>query len=75
MILPLASATTHRRQIIRKKGTKLRYYVLTTRLWTQPKHLIASNTSIDLIKPLGSTYESFWNEPDVVTAAAAVAPW
>ena len=37
MILPLASATTHRHQIIRKKGTKLRYYVLITRLWTQPK--------------------------------------
>jgi len=44
-------------------------------LWVDPKHLIASNTSIDLIEPLGSTYESFWNEPDVVTAAAAVAPW
>jgi hypothetical protein len=39
MILSLASATTHRRQIIQKKGTKLRYYVLTTRLWTQPKYL------------------------------------
>ena len=33
--------------------------------------LIASNTAIDLIEPLGSTYLSTWNEPDVITDAAA----
>ena len=28
-----------------------------------------------LIEPLGSPYLSTWNEPDVITAAAAASPW
>ena len=35
-------------------------------LWPDPKHLIASSTSIDLIKPLGSGHFSTWNELDAI---------
>jgi hypothetical protein len=35
-------------------------------LWPDPKDLIASNTSIDLIKPLGSGHFSTWNELDAI---------
>jgi len=35
-------------------------------LLVDPKHLIASITSIDLIKPLGSTSNSYWNELDAI---------
>ena len=35
-------------------------------LLADPKHLIASITSIDLIKPLGSASHSHWNELDAI---------
>jgi hypothetical protein len=35
-------------------------------LLADPKHLIASITSIDLIEPLGSASNSTWKEPDVI---------
>ncbi len=47
---------------------RTRFFVVKIRLilLVYPKHLIASNRSKDLIKPLGYTYKPYWNKLDVI---------